>query len=44
MRVPRKRGVASGEAPPKEPDTANDRSALNDTRVSVWFEEQQDFY
>ena len=36
--------VASGEALPEEPDTAADRKAVNDTRVSIWFEEQKDFY
>jgi hypothetical protein len=45
LRIPRKRrGVASGGALPEEPATVAGRKAVDGTRVSIWFEEQKDFY
>ena len=46
LRIPRKRrGVVAGDgALPGEPDTAAGRTAVDGTRVSIWFEGQQDFY
>jgi hypothetical protein len=45
LRVPRKRrGVASEEALPEEPGADDERFAVNDTRVLIWFAEQKDLY
>ena len=45
VRIPRKRrGVASGETLPVEPEADSERSAVDDTRVSIWFEKQKRFY
>ena len=43
--MPRKRrGAASGEALPEEPVADDERSALDGTRISIWFEKQMEFY
>ena len=36
--------VAGDGALPGEPDTAAGRTAVDGTRVSIWFEEQKNFY
>ena len=36
--------VAGDGALPGEPDTAAGRTAVDGTRVSIWFGGQQDFY
>ena len=45
FRIPRKRrGVADVEELSQEPTRDNERSLVNDKRVSIWFEDQRDFY
>ena len=45
LRISRKRrGKASGDALPRAPGASQERSAVDDTRMSIWFEKQRDFY
>ena len=34
----------SGEALPREPESDDERIAVDGTRMSIWFEKQKDFY
>lgn len=45
LRIQRKRrGVAELEELPQEPANDDERSAVDDSRVSIWFRDQKDFY